>query len=224
MVKVGILGNHGKTAAINVLAQLCKSSGMKVSVLKDMDLSMCLHSREVSFQDYIHVLSKSNIEMLIVKITEEGIINNWFSDIDFDILIYTIGRSEEDYKCKALYSGERRLFFTLSKDAVSIVNADDRSIFKLLKGNKTHLITYGFNSKASITASSIQEEEFNKRVQCCVQRTLTTFSGRELEPQEFSITLPLNNDQEVYSALAAVTAAMINDVLIPDKILIKKYF
>ncbi|NLK97208.1 Mur ligase family protein [Defluviitalea saccharophila] len=224
MVKVGILGNHGKTAAVNFLAQLCKSSGRKVSVLKDIDLSICLHTKEFSFQDYIHALSKSDIEMFIVKISEEGLINNWFSGIDFDVLIYTIGRSEEDYKCKDLYFGERRLFFTLARDAVSIVNADDRSIFKLLKGNKTHLITYGFNSKASITASSIQEEEFNKRVQCCVQRTLTTFSGKELEPQEFSITLPLKNDQELYSALAAITAAMINDVVIPNKILTKKYF
>ena len=196
---------------------------MKVSVLKE-NLSTWLHNKEITFQEYIHALSKSNIEMLIVKITEEGLVNNWFSNVDFDVLIYTMGRTEEDYNYNALYSEERKLFFTLAKDAVSIVNVDDRSVFKLLKGNKTHLITYGFNPKASITASSIQEDEFSRRVQCCVQRTITTFSGRELEPQEFSVTLPLKNDQEVYSALAAITAALINDVAIPNKILIKKYF
>lgn len=222
MVKVGILGNHGKTATIDLLAQLCKNSGMKVSVIIDMDLSIYLHNNESSFLNYIDELGKNNIDMIIVKLSEEGLLKDWFSNIDFDVIIYTIGRSEEEYK--SLYPSERKLFFTLTNNTVSIINADDRSIFKLLKGNKTHLITYGFNSKASITASSVQQEELNRCVQCCVQRTLTTFSGRKLEPQEFSISLPLSQDQEIYSALAAITAAMINDIEIPNKILLKKYF
>ena len=48
-------------------------------------------------------------------------------------------------------------------------------------------------------------------------KKLTTFSGKVLEPQEFSITLPLSQNHELYSALAAITAAMLNDIKIPDK-------
>jgi UDP-N-acetylmuramate-alanine ligase len=103
------------------------------------------------------------------------------------------------------------MFFTLSQDAVGIINADDKRLIDFLKRKMTRLITYGFNSTAYITASSIQEEELNNRIQCCVQKKLTTFSGKVLEPQEFSITLPLSQNHELYSALAAITAAMLND-------------
>lgn len=222
MVKVGILGDHGKTITINILAQLCKNSGMKVSIVKDPSFIVCLHNNEVSFFNYMNELDKNNFDMAIVKLTEEGLKKDWFSNIHFDVIIYTTGRSEEEYN--TLYSRERRLFFTLPRDSISIINADDRRVLKLLNGKKTRFITYGFNSKASITASSIQQEEQNKRVQFCVQRTLITFSGKQLEPQEFSITLPLNQDQEVYSVLAAITAAMINDIHVSDQILLKKYF
>ncbi|NLK21572.1 MAG: hypothetical protein GX308_05715 [Epulopiscium sp.] len=210
MVKIGVLGNQGKSRTIDILAQLCRNSGMKVGIIKELNLGSVVYGEEVCFLNYIKELEKNNIDIAILRLTKEGIKNNYFLGIAFDIIIYTIDRGEEEYK--KFYLDKGKLFFALNADGVYIMNADDRGAFKLLKGSRTRLITYGFNPRASITTSSIQQEDINKRLQFCVQRTLTTFSGKKLEPQEFSITLPLNQEQEVYSALAAVTAAMINDI------------
>jgi UDP-N-acetylmuramoyl-L-alanyl-D-glutamate--2,6-diaminopimelate ligase len=86
------------------------------------------------------------------------------------------------------------------------------------------LITYGLNSKASITASSIQQDiEKERIVQCCLQRELITLSGKLVDPGEFTVLLPLHTGAEVYSALGAITAALLNDVELEDKkILLKK--
>ena len=214
MIKVGVVENQKETTTINILAQLCKSSGKKVSILKD-SLYNDSYKKDFSFITYINELIKNNMDMIIIHLTEEGIKNKWFKDIDFDIIIYSVARTKEEYDF--VHLDENKMFFTLSQDAVGIINADDKRLIDFLKRKMTRLITYGFNSTAYITASSIQEEELNNRIQFCVQKKLTTFSGKVLEPQEFSITLPLSQNHELYSALAAITAAMLNDIKIPDK-------
>jgi len=70
----------------------------------------------------------------------------------------------------------------LSKDDYLVVNADDRAIFPLLASSEAKLITYGFNNKACITASSVTDDG----VQVCIQRAFYGIDGAEKLPQEFS--------------------------------------
>lgn len=71
----------------------------------------------------------------------------------------------------------------LKKGSFLIVNADDKKIFPLLSQSEATLITYGFNSKTCVTASSISEDG----VQVCIQRTFTDESGGICLPQEFFV-------------------------------------
>ena len=64
-----------------------------------------------------------------------------------------------------------------------VVNADDRAIFPYLSARKAKLITYGFNNKACITASSVTDEG----LQVCIQRTFTALDGKQHDPQEFAV-------------------------------------
>ena len=63
-----------------------------------------------------------------------------------------------------------------------VVNADDKMIFPYLSPHKAKLITYGFNNKACITASSITDDG----IQICIQRAFTTLGGGKHDPQEFA--------------------------------------
>lgn len=69
------------------------------------------------------------------------------------------------------------------------------------------IITYGFNGKASVTASSISDDA----LQVCIQRGFKTLSGIPYEPQEFKTPYP----QEVnpLNVLGAVTACAVCDIL-----------
>ena len=63
-----------------------------------------------------------------------------------------------------------------------VVNADDKAIFPYLTAQPARLITYGFNNKACITASSITDEAMH----ICIQRAFTGLDGTMCDPQEFA--------------------------------------
>jgi uncharacterized ParB-like nuclease family protein len=89
---------------------------------------------------------------------------------------------------------------------VVVVNADNKTLYNYLGGCKGRLITYGFSSKACITASSVIDQPY-ECIQLCIQRGLPTFDGRTLEPQEFPVTF--KSPKNIYCALGAVAAALI---------------
>jgi len=70
----------------------------------------------------------------------------------------------------------------LTSEDYLIVNADDASIFPALGQTQAKVITYGFNSRACITASSVSEDG----LQVCIQRAFVDMEGTERTPQEFA--------------------------------------
>ncbi len=66
-----------------------------------------------------------------------------------------------------------------------IINSDLEKNLELLENVKATVITYGFNSKATITASSVEEDE----ILLCIQRTIEDKNGNVIEPEEIKIQL-----------------------------------
>lgn len=72
---------------------------------------------------------------------------------------------------------------TMLKDTkYLIVNSDIESNLNILDNLELTVITYGFNSKATITASSVTDDE----MLICVQRNIIDIKGKEIEPQEIN--------------------------------------
>lgn len=89
---------------------------------------------------------------------------------------------------------------SLGRDDYLVVNADDKAIFPLLSQNEATLITYGFNARACITASSVTEDG----LQVCIQRAFQGIDGEERLPQEFSAKFDFEeNSNSVLAAAAA---------------------
>ncbi|MBO5413880.1 MAG: hypothetical protein J6A29_06360 [Clostridia bacterium] len=64
-----------------------------------------------------------------------------------------------------------------------IVNSDLNNNLKMLEELQLTVITYGFNSKATITISSVVED----KVLVCLQRDIVNSKGKTIEAQEFEI-------------------------------------
>ena len=60
-----------------------------------------------------------------------------------------------------------------------IINADKVDMSKIKDANLT-IITYGFNNKSTITASSVEDDN----LLICLQRNIKGIKGNEIEPQE----------------------------------------
>lgn len=130
-----------------------------------------------------------------------------------DILVAEItdALDNADFNIIILNQIESEFTVNLNNDGIFIVNSDDKNNFSLLKSGRAKLITYGFNSKSCVTASSVTSGDY-QTIQCCIQRSLPTLSANIIEEQEFPINAP---NKDIYSVLAAVTAALINDIITP---------
>lgn len=87
-----------------------------------------------------------------------------------------------------------------------IVNSDLKMNLDIVDNVTTTSITYGLNQKATVTASSMEEEN----VFVCIQRTMKSIYNQEIEPQELKIT-PQNREyrHNIYNILAITTIALL---------------
>ncbi|HEX3028401.1 MAG TPA: glutamate ligase, partial [Clostridia bacterium] len=88
---------------------------------------------------------------------------------------------------------------------------DDSELISFLQGMKHYFITYGFNSKASLTTSSIGDSVFKDEFLCCLQRSIPTNNGMLVEPQEFRLNVQPEY-MDPYSVLAAAAFAVVNGI------------
>ena len=87
---------------------------------------------------------------------------------------------------------------------IVIANSDDAHILEFISTMPAKIITYGFNPKAAITASSHIDDAFV----ICVQRGMATLNGTPILPREFTIDFRPLSQTDGY-VMGAVTAALV---------------
>ena len=131
-------------------------------------------------------IERKDIE--IIEITKESIKN--IKNIKFEEIIFLqdINLREEEYK----YMNE-----IISKTKYLIFNGDiEIDILKKIEIQKPiKLITFGFNSKSTITVSSVKDD----KIIVCLQRDIEKLNGEILECQEKQIVCKVN--KKIYNNL-----------------------
>ena len=140
-------------------------------------------------KDIQSVKKEINIENIdIIEITEESIKN--LKNIRFDEIIFMedIKINNETYK----YMNEM-----ISKIKYLIINADiEINMLKEIK-ETVKVITFGFNPKATITVSSVNEE----KIIICIQRSILRDDKVVIDAQEKEIELNKENSKKIYNNL-----------------------
>lgn len=134
-------------------------------------------------------LQESNIK--IIEITKEAIRN--VKNIVFEeiIILEDINLEIEEYK----YMNE-----IISKAKYLILNGDiEIEVLKEINIEKPiKVITFGFNTKATITISSVKEE----KIIVCLQRDIEKIDGDIIETQEKEIKISKENNKKIYNKLS----------------------
>lgn len=209
MLIVGILGSEGKLQIANIISLILASSGEKVSVI---DSAGMLNLDSARIKEYIRELKKNNVDLLLLK-SELADIDRFLSDeMQFDILIYT-DKTENNMDLEKFdYTDKlKRVFSLMAEKSVAIVNVDDSELIRLLQGMKHRFITYGFNTKASVTTSSIGDSMSKEGFICCLQRSIPTRGGEIIEPQEYKLNLDAG-EFDSHNVLAAASFAIVNGI------------
>ena len=115
-------------------------------------------------------LKKRQLEEVFF-LTENTILN--MHNVKFDIFL--LGKK---------ISKNQELVRTLAKGAdYFIFNSDIKENLPLLEDLDLKIITYGYNQKATITASSVDEN----KMMICLQRSIENIKQKKIEPQEIEI-------------------------------------
>ncbi len=209
MLIAGIIGSEGKLQTAGLINSIVASKGKKVSVIDSASL-LGLEGNRI--KAYVSELKKNNVDLLLLK-TGISDVDKFLSDeVQFDIVIYTDKAEDIAESDRREYSEKMgRLFSHMAVKGVAIVNVDDSDLISLLKGMKHKFVTYGFNTKASITTSSIGDTVFKDGFICCLQRSISTRNGKVIEPQEYKLNLE-SNEFDSHNVLAAASFAIINGI------------
>ncbi len=209
MIVIGITELECGADIVGMLRKIMKKAGLRISIIQSYDFHSS-NSSSVSLNHYLDELERNHMDIVIVKIKLEQIAQGLYKKIRFNILVHNnINKREclEDMKA---------IFDKMGKDDMAIINVDEETSLQLLRDSKMCVITYGLCSKATITASSIEEGTEGITLIYCLQRTIHTIENIIIEPQEFPIKAVSSKEQDVYDTLAAVTTALLCNVNVEE--------
>lgn len=209
MLTAGIMGSEGKLQTANLINSILSSTGKKISVVDSKNL-LGFDKRRI--KAYIHELEKNSTNILLLKLDINDVEKFLSNEMHFDIMIYT-GKEEgivEEGKGSKNVDMEKVLPLLADK-GIAIVNDDDNGLIKLFQDFKHPVVTYGFNTKASVTTSSIGDEFCKEGFICYLQKTISAKNGILMEPQEYKLKLD-SNEHDTHNVLAAASFAIVNGI------------
>lgn len=181
---IGIIDSNKNIAIIKMLENIFVNSGYKIKVFKKNNEISCDNDNKIRIYE---------LNSHVLKTIE---------NMDIEILA-CLDISKENF----IYKTDR-VFNILNPDSVIILNGDNPYSMKLVEGKDEFLtITYGLNSKATFTASSLDLSN-NIEFNLCLQRKIKNINGHMIEPLEFPLKLNLLGKQNVYNALVSATIAL----------------
>ncbi|MFY9483006.1 MAG: hypothetical protein WBJ01_01180 [Tissierellaceae bacterium] len=149
----------------------------------------------------IIILSKGTRDLIVISMAPREAKDFKEIGLDFNFLVVNI--IGKDFKTEDLLECEFR------DCDYYILNSDEDNISFLAPDNLEGIvITYGFNSKATMTISSFSMEQ-GIEASLCLQREIVSLNGERVMSSEFIIEIDFKKKDYIYSALAAFILAMI---------------
>ena len=130
---------------------------------------------EMQIKKLLDNLLNAKIKKYTIIVINDKSIEN-IKNIKFEtILVMDLKRVEKE---------EEILNEMFEKLKYLVINADMDSSLNIINNLKVNVITFGFSSKSTITASSVEDNML-----LCVQRKIINIEGKILEPQEIKTNI-----------------------------------
>lgn len=137
-------------------------------------------------------LNSVNKEHTVIAINDKSINN--IKNIKFEtILVMDLNKVKQE---------EIILNEIFEKSKYLVINADMNETLEIVNNMKLNIITFGFNSKSTITASSVEENFI-----ICLQRKIININKKIIEPQEIEVKViekKLSNSSHNLMGIASI--------------------
>lgn len=142
-------------------------------------------SEEASRKVFIKLFNENIINKMNVVLINESNIDS-MKNVFFETIII----NEDNILIRNKINSLKQI---LEKCKFLILNSDMDMNFESIYKLKLIVITYGFNLKSTITASSTE----NEKIQICIQRSIINAYNKIIEPKEIFIDSKINDIYKV---------------------------
>jgi len=143
----------------------------------------------------------NNINLVLKDFTDD-------SDFDINADIYIItDRLCDGQKLKpdVCIKSCESLLKNIQSNNIAIINFDDSDLMRHLMGLSCNIITYGYNTRSTVTISGFEEDMVTGKTNyvCSLQRDLLTIDNESIEPCEIKVSVPSHYNSESIMAYSA---------------------
>ncbi|TKI11533.1 UDP-N-acetylmuramoyl-L-alanyl-D-glutamate--2,6-diaminopimelate ligase, partial [Bacillus wiedmannii] len=214
---IGITGTNGKTTTSYLLEKILTDHGFQTGLMGNNGVKVGpkwyptdINTQEPPIlQRNLQMMKNHNTDYCVMEVTSQGLHMERVKGCNFKTAVFTNltqdhldyhGTFEEYKQVKGLLFSRLGNDFSTTDKKIAILNADDPSVEYFKKVTSAEVITYGIHNGADVQAKNITLSPKG------IQFLVSTFNG------EIEIHLNLIGRFNVYNALAAITAALVEGI------------
>jgi UDP-N-acetylmuramoyl-L-alanyl-D-glutamate--2,6-diaminopimelate ligase len=211
---IGITGTNGKTTSALLIKSIYDNMGIKTGLIGtiehwvgDKKLKACKTTPEsLDLIVLLTTMVDGGVKVAICEVSSHALALDRVLGIDFDIACFTtLGRDHLDFhKTMDDYKETKlKLFKSLSKDKLAILNRDDGTFDSFAKYIKAHLASYGTNPLCDVRGRLLSSSTDGNKMEISWER------------QKIVINSFLLGAHNLHNILLAFTCALEDGVPIP---------
>ncbi|WP_322905742.1 UDP-N-acetylmuramoyl-L-alanyl-D-glutamate--2,6-diaminopimelate ligase [Paenibacillus campi] len=215
---IGITGTNGKTTTSYLIERIMNDNGVNTGLIGTIEMRYNGNAvpmprttpEALILQRMLGQMADSGVEACVMEVSSHALEQGRVKGTDYRTAIFTnISQDHLDYHhTMAEYIAAKGLFFSRlgnnyakpEQRKYAVLNIDDPASDYYRRITAADVITYGVEQPADVRASNIRITSTGTSFH------LTTFRG------ETDVTLKMVGTFNVYNALAAITAALIENV------------
>ncbi len=208
---VGITGTNGRVCATFLLHSILTAAGMRSGLVSSVHHR--IGERELpagraepealELQQMLAEMARARLDACVMEVSAPALEQHRVAAVEFDLAVFTHFAAEpfsEPARAEQVFAAKKRLFSAVAagtKRGGAVINIDDPYGERLARESFVEVqVTYGLNVSARLRASHVELGR---------QGTRMIVEGRGLK---FACRLSLPGRHRVYSALAAIGAAL----------------
>ncbi|MHA0855845.1 UDP-N-acetylmuramoyl-L-alanyl-D-glutamate--2,6-diaminopimelate ligase [Paenibacillus sp. CMAA1364] len=220
---IGITGTNGKTTTAYLIEKIMNDHGVRTGLIGTIQMRYGGRSFPMSgttpealeLQRSLHDMAMNGTRCCVMEVSSHALEQGRVKGTDFDTAVFTnLTQDHLDYhNTMEQYREAKGLFFSrmgntfqanLDKRKFAVLNADDPASQYFNKITSSEVVTYGLGEDADVRATEISISSQG------TQFHVNTFKGST------DIKLKMVGKFNVYNALAAITATLLEGVPLED--------
>ncbi|GIO85265.1 UDP-N-acetylmuramoyl-L-alanyl-D-glutamate--2,6-diaminopimelate ligase [Paenibacillus faecis] len=220
---IGVTGTNGKTTTTYLIERILQDQGKSAGLIGTIQRRYAGQTFPMSgttpesldLQRYLHEMIEADTDYCVMEVSSHALDQGRVKGTKFRTAVFTnLTQDHLDYhKSMEEYRAAKGLFFSRlgntyasspEERSYAVLNADDPASAYFAKQTAVEIVTYGVDQEADVRASNIR-----------ITAKGTTFHA-DTFLGNIDITLKMVGKFNVYNALAAMTAALLEGVSLQD--------